>query len=253
MMMSLVVVEILVAAFFERRLFTIALLIVMMWQLYSHSKKSPMTLRILWVFLCLTLCLFTFQPSIHKQKSNFLVLSASLLSCGVSLFLHNKKTNAVNVGQHWSMTILAPFVITSGVCVWITDSGSDLAKEFSQYVAWMILITAIPISLLSPRALIPRLISLSMALLSIYILLCISYEALFLLCLMGTMFTWLTMNALENQDQNKTKTSTRADPKDVMTALMFLLFSLTSFFGTGNVASINSFDPKSIQTLVCCF
>ena len=41
--------------------------------------------------------------------------------------------------------------------------------------------------------------------------------------------------------------------KDVQRALMFLFFSVVSFFGTGNIASLNSFDPKSIQTLVSVF
>ena len=40
---------------------------------------------------------------------------------------------------------------------------------------------------------------------------------------------------------------------DVFRALSFLHFSVVSFFGTGNIASINSFDVKSIATLVSVF
>ena len=34
---------------------------------------------------------------------------------------------------------------------------------------------------------------------------------------------------------------------------LFIIFTLVSFFGTGNIASLNSFDPRSIQTLVSTF
>merc|ERR550532_198893 len=40
---------------------------------------------------------------------------------------------------------------------------------------------------------------------------------------------------------------------DFIRALTFLTFSIVSFFGTGNIASLNSFDPRSIQTLLTTF
>ena len=40
---------------------------------------------------------------------------------------------------------------------------------------------------------------------------------------------------------------------DVLTAFVFLHFSVVSFFGTGNIASLNSFDPRSIACLVSIF
>merc|ERR1712179_822403 len=41
--------------------------------------------------------------------------------------------------------------------------------------------------------------------------------------------------------------------KDVFRALSLVFFTVTSFFGTGNVASLNSFDVKSIQCLISVF
>merc|ERR1719270_415142 len=43
------------------------------------------------------------------------------------------------------------------------------------------------------------------------------------------------------------------DSDDWKRALTFLTFAIVSFFGTGNIASLNSFDPRSIQTLVTTF
>ena len=163
--------------------------------------------------------------------------------------------------QRMSMTVLAPYTITSGVCVWITHTVPDQhSKELSQYVSWMILVTAIPVAMMTPKMLGPRLISLSTALMSIYILLCLSYEGLFLLCLIATLFAWVSISssnsslsihdAKDNNAQAGHFRTKKIDPHYVSAALMYLLFALTSFFGTGNVASVNSFDPRSIQTLV---
>jgi hypothetical protein len=41
--------------------------------------------------------------------------------------------------------------------------------------------------------------------------------------------------------------------RDVLRAFMFLHFSVVSFFGTGNITSLNSFDPRSISCLVSVF
>merc|ERR1719270_2615946 len=43
------------------------------------------------------------------------------------------------------------------------------------------------------------------------------------------------------------------DSDDWKRALTFLTFAIVSFFGTGNISSLNSFDPRSIQTLVTTF
>ncbi len=40
---------------------------------------------------------------------------------------------------------------------------------------------------------------------------------------------------------------------DFIRALTFVTFVIVSFFGTGNIASLNSFDPRSIQTMVTTF
>ena len=55
---------------------------------------------------------------------------------------------------------------------------------------------------------------------------------------------------LRNLEKNERKIVTFTD---VFRAFLFLFFSLVSFFGTGNIASLNSFNPKSIQCLVQVF
>ena len=91
-----------------------------------------------------------------------------------------------------------------------------------------------------------------------YILLSVTYEGLFSFCLLAALFTWLRMNADDSSLQSADMRVTTAERnlitlQDVSTALDFVFFAIVSSFGVGNIASLNSFNPKSIQTLVSVF
>jgi phosphatidylinositol glycan class N len=159
------------------------------------------------------------------------------------------------------------YLIISGLCGYA--STLEYLQSFPfvnpcHFIAWTVLMTSIPSAISTEAALLPRLASLSVALQSIYLLLSITYEGLFLLSLIATMIVWVLMEYKSTYaygDFAEMQLGTRKEErnrkimtaKDVQRALMFLFFSVVSFFGTGNIASLNSFDPKSIQTLVSVF
>ena len=132
----------------------------------------------------------------------------------------------------------------------------------SKIFSWIILITALPMSFYSDNGLIERLLALNMAIMSMYQLFSLTYEALFLATLILVLFCWLF---IEHQKQglvtilekihvfSQVRQRNMINGNDFARALTFLTFSIVSFFGTGNIASLNSFDPKSIQTLVTTF
>lgn len=116
-------------------------------------------------------------------------------------------------------------------------------------------------------AMIPRLLSIGLAFSSAYILLSTSHEGFFCLVLSVVMFFWLlceqkcskmtSIKLLEisfgdvtNLDRGPSR---KLEQVDLRCAFFFVFFILTAFFGTGNIASINSFDPSAVYCFLTVF
>merc|ERR1712029_402179 len=105
------------------------------------------------------------------------------------------------------------------------------------------------------------------ALIASYNLLSLSYEALFLPMLCLTMAFWSKMEDTQSHNlykkddyfgsflrHNREKVMKRfVTLPDVSCILSFLFIIFYSFFATGNIASLNSFDPSSIRCFVAIF
>ncbi|XP_041331932.1 GPI ethanolamine phosphate transferase 1 isoform X2 [Pyrgilauda ruficollis] len=139
----------------------------------------------------------------------------------------------------------------------------------NQIISWMTLVFSPVLLLLSPTFLFERLFSILLSLMSTYLLLSTGYEALFPLALFGLMFVWINMEqeALQHYGLslrpklavfNFTCTTDITQFRqlhldDVRRSFFFVFFIVTAFFGTGNIASINSFDPASVYCFLTVF
>ena len=148
--------------------------------------------------------------------------------------------------------ILLPLL--SGFCVY--SSTNWLVHACS----WTIFIGSIPLAVKTTKKdSFGRLSAVCIALQSMYILLGVSYEGHFMLCLMASLGFWLYGEYADSFREEKVifgcevRERKVVDAKDIFRGLCFLFYSIVSFFGTGNVASLNSFDPKSIACLVSVF
>lgn len=104
---------------------------------------------------------------------------------------------------------------------------------------------------------------------STYLLLSTGYEALFPLVLSCLMFVWIQVEQETLQQpgvsckQKLTSIQFTCDtdiaqfrqlcPDDIRRAFFLVFFLLTAFFGTGNIASINSFDLASVYCFLTVF
>jgi hypothetical protein len=80
------------------------------------------------------------------------------------------------------------YLVLSSLCVWATNAHQQIStvKSLSQTAGWFVMLTSLTVALLTEPLLLPRLLALSIALQSMYLLLSLSYEGLFLLCLVST-------------------------------------------------------------------
>ncbi len=258
----LVCLELVVVTFFRREALAAVIAAVTIMQLKSASS-SALWIKLAWVALNTGLCVTALQPSIGKEHNTMLVVIAGLLSALIGIMAWWPYRSSRHSSPACTY-LLAFYLCLSGICVQqASDPASALVPMSAVHAAsWLIFVTGMPASLVLTRPyLLSRLLSVCMALQAAYLLLSLSYEGLFLLCLMNALLVWLAMerdsglfrhHAVDTMALSKRERNV-IDFRDVVRSFMFLHFSVVSFFGTGNIASLNSFDPASIRCLVSVF
>lgn len=92
----------------------------------------------------------------------------------------------------------------------------------------------------------------------IFIILSISYEALFYVCFFSILVLWVEMEhkvrLTKAQDKNaEFKKNRKLFSENLRTSLFYLFFIQEAFFGTGNIASVSSFSLDSVYRLIVIF
>lgn len=95
-------------------------------------------------------------------------------------------------------------------------------------------------------------LQLYLGLLSPFLLLSVHYETLFYVAFGATLFAWVGLESSVLAGD-----STHAGPSYVWTytrvTFLYLIFWYLAFFGTGNIASVSSFDPSAVYCFVTMF
>jgi len=98
-----------------------------------------------------------------------------------------------------------------------------------------------------------------------YMMLSVNYETLFYCCLCAQLGLWVMLEQSVRGRQVEGRVHTRSNPKlqngakaalpvrDLATGLAVLFFVDASFFGTGNISSVSSFELKSVYRFMAVF
>ncbi|NWR66700.1 PIGN transferase, partial [Bucorvus abyssinicus] len=269
-------IEILVFSFFYRFTLTIGLLVFAAWPVITQLWVQAKTTALIWALLCVLLAVFPLMPVVGREPSIPLVITAGLLTLLISCFSlaslcksKNKYRNNEDLKVHFYQMLsiaLSTYVVSS--------THDSLQKKqglpvLNQIISWLTLASSSVFPLLSPTFLFQRLFSILLSLMSTYLLLSTGYEALFPLVLSGLMFVWIIMEqeALQHYGLSlKPKLAgfnfayatditqlRQLHLDDVRRSFFFIFFIVTAFFGTGNIASVNSFDPASVYCFLTVF
>uniref|UniRef100_A0A4X1TSN3 GPI ethanolamine phosphate transferase 1 n=1 Tax=Sus scrofa TaxID=9823 RepID=A0A4X1TSN3_PIG len=268
-------VEVLVVSFFYRYMLTAGLIAFAGWPfitpLWTRAKSTSLS----WIFFCLLLAVFPLMPVVGRKPDIFLVMGAGLLVLLLSLlvltFVIRRKNGFVN--EELVLYLLQMLSVVVSICVVYGTHNSLLKKQglplTNQIASWIILASSLVIPLLSSPILFDRLFSILLSLMSTYLLLSTGYEALFPLVLSCLMFVWIYMEQETLQQSGiscKQKLSTIQfacntdltqfrdfSLDDIRRAFFLVFFLVTAFFGTGNIASVNSFDLASVYCFLTVF
>ncbi|XP_032728188.1 GPI ethanolamine phosphate transferase 1 [Lontra canadensis] len=268
-------IEVLVLSFFYRYMLTAGLVAFACWPFITQLRTRAKSISLSWIFFCLLLAVFPLMPVVGRKPDIFLVMGAGLLVLLLSLCvvtsLLKRKDHFIN--EELLLHLFQMLSIVLSMYVVYTTHDSLLKKQglplFNQIISWITLASSFVLPLLSPTSIFERLFSILLSSMSAYLLLSTGYEALFPLVLSCLMFVWIQVEQETlrqpsvSYKQKVTSLQFTCSPDitqfrqlyldDVRRAFFLVFFLVTAFFGTGNIASINSFDLASVYCFLTVF
>uniref|UniRef100_A0A672IHF7 GPI ethanolamine phosphate transferase 1 n=1 Tax=Salarias fasciatus TaxID=181472 RepID=A0A672IHF7_SALFA len=260
-------IELLVVSFFHRAMLTVGLAALSLWPLLSGLFSKAKVRSGSWFLGCLCLAAFPLMPVVGREPN---VVCAGLLTLFTSacyLWSSRHKT-PLHLGDK-PQFVSQMLHVAVCACVPSLTHASLQQKQglplLNQVISWSTLASSIFVPLLSSTRLFHRLLSIFLSLTSTYLL----SEALFPPVLSWLMFVWinieqealLSQGVSSRQELSVIDFSANIDITrirqlkldDIRRSYFFVFFIITAFFGTGNIASINSFDPASVYCFLTVF
>ncbi|CAN6477746.1 unnamed protein product [Victoria cruziana] len=285
---SLVILEFLVASFHERQLYTGFFLIAGVVAAYSNScsvpRKSPVPVFVL--IACWFLSSFTMMPAEIPHNTELVVASGCI---AILISIWSRWFDMTTWRQQsWLSTICCESQQTIGTrklfylqvftvalasgMVLLTTSHRTNKQELPtsyQLINWILAGLSLVLPLFSPNRLQARLTSVFLGFAPSFLLLSIGYEAVFYSAFALVLMAWvLTECAGQHFDVPKqellhverTENIFLHDNDerslclaDLRVPLSFLVLFNVAFFGTGNFASIASFEISSVYRFITVF
>ncbi|XP_026148161.1 GPI ethanolamine phosphate transferase 1 [Mastacembelus armatus] len=267
-------IELLVVSFFHRAMLTVGLAVLSLWPLLTGLFDKAKFHSLSWFLGCLCLATFPLMPVVGREPNIHLVTCAGLLTLITSAcYLWTSRQRAplhLSSRQQFVMQML--HVAVCAYVPYLTHSSLQQKQGLpllNQIISWTTLASSMLVPLLSSTRLFHRLLSIFLSLTATYLLLSTGAEALFPPMLFWLMFVWInieqeavlaqgvstrqelsTIDFSENIDITNIR---QLKLDDIRRSYFFVFFIITAFFGTGNIASINSFDPASVYCFLTVF
>ncbi|XP_078056107.1 GPI ethanolamine phosphate transferase 1 isoform X6 [Mustelus asterias] len=271
-------IETMIVSFFHRQVLTFGLMSFASWPLLSKRFHQNKVMSLSWVFFSFILAVFPLMPVVGRSPNIALVTGAGLLTAICSfIFLCSFKTaKATSVETTVNRSVYTAQIASIVLSIYIVNTThSSLAVKHglpltSQVISWTTLASSLLMPLLSSTFIFQRLLSINLSLMSTYLLLSTGYEAFFPLVLSCLVFIWINLEQETTQFHNISPAVKqlsminfvqKADSMhvrylgldDIRRSYFFIFFIVTAFFGTGNIASVNSFDPASVYCFLTVF
>ncbi|XP_064466864.1 GPI ethanolamine phosphate transferase 1-like isoform X2 [Ornithodoros turicata] len=270
--------ELLVIAFFYRGVMSIGLLLIGAWPFATTVSKK---VSIMWLSGCIVLSIFPLLPVVGRQQNYTLVTLAGWLSIVILGYCARRPElglvrNSRQIAKEPQRVVIITVVqiILIWVAITIVRSTADSIEQkaglpmVNQVLSWVLLVLSPTLCFFSSTSLFNRLQNIMLSLLVPFLLTCISYEGLFFLALCFVMFLWICIehelsgsgHRLQDMtfEPRSTISSSTSLPyhiklDDVRKAFFFIFFMFVSFYGTGNIASLNSFSISSFYCFMTVF
>ncbi|KAL1006607.1 hypothetical protein UPYG_G00074380 [Umbra pygmaea] len=266
-------IELLVVSFFYRSVLTGGLVVLSLWPLLSGLYSKAKFRSVSWVLACLCLASFPLMPVVGREANFHMVTCAGILSVFISAcYLWSARKRSLYLTDRY--LFLSQMVQVAACACLPTSTHSSLQLKqglplLNQVASWITLGSSMLVPLLSSTRMFHRLLSIFLSLTATFLLLSTGSEALFPPILSWLMFVWINIEqdailsqgisgrlelcAIDFSDNIDITKVRQLKLDDIRRSYFFVFFIITAFFGTGNIASINSFDPASVYCFLTVF
>ncbi|CDS38345.2 gpi ethanolamine phosphate transferase 1 [Echinococcus multilocularis] len=232
---------------------------------FIKLRNRPKLQRI-WCCACCVLAIFPSLPLVGSFTSPTLVLFSNICTSMLAFVLLRicRRSEHVLPWYREPNYLLIFESLVSGLLVFLVRilvSWSVSIPILVHIICWILLIASPLLALFNKNFVVcERLVGLTLAFFIPFSLMNVFYEGLFFLTLATVLFTWIWLESdLEFHEFYSLKLTTESQGKPPNTGglfhvdlaslrrpLFYVFFVIYSFFGTGNIASINTFDPVSV-------
>ncbi|XP_060517241.1 GPI ethanolamine phosphate transferase 1 [Cylas formicarius] len=254
-------IELLVFGFFNRSSFSVLGLLVGLWVFASDSLRAYTTNadKLLWACLCAVMSIFPLLPVMKTTFNVPLYILGGVAWVALFYAMAPSRSLDRNVTRCQLGCLIAAMLY--GLAL---EKGFIAHNSRLKYASWFIAT--------APAASIPfvgkfvavRLAAMFFGFAPFYLLVSSNYEVVFSAVYVACLCTWLLMEDKALKGRSSWQLlhyaefdGYRSEPKlnaDIYRrAFLFMVFIFIGFFGTGNVASLNSFDPMWVRAFLTVF
>lgn len=267
----LIGIELLIYGFFDRLAFTVLMLLVGVWVFLSDSlnRSTNNKEKCIWAVCSFILAVF---PSLPVMKTEF---NIPLYVCGTLgwIFLFWEmygNTIKLHYSAEGGSVQYKPFyvqffcLILAALYALLLENNVISSDSNVKYISWLILVVPILMIPLTSTFIAVRLIATFFAFAPFYLLVSPNYEVLFSVFYVALLSNWLLIESKSFQFGNVSnivyyvkfenyKSKNKINRDVFRRAFLFMVFIFLGFFGTGNIASLNSFDPMWVRAFLTVF
>ena len=240
---TLIGIEILVITFFKRWFLCISIAVIFLWSMSIFKFQSQKKIKLLWVISGIILGFFSLLPTVgHLPNTTKTFLSGISLCCLFFVSAFKKYDN-----KFLFVVRLLGILISTWNNYTIHNHFNKYQSliKFNQCISWILLVASFFLLFWGDKMIMKKLVEVFMTLSIPFILLSITHEGFFLMFLFIHLYCWILIEkSLNNQHSYYS---------DFRIAYFFLTYIFLSFFGLGNISSLNSFDTAWVRCFLTVF
>uniref|UniRef100_A0A2M4BCR0 GPI ethanolamine phosphate transferase 1 n=1 Tax=Anopheles marajoara TaxID=58244 RepID=A0A2M4BCR0_9DIPT len=259
--------EALVFSFMEPRLLGILLFVhccvvtVGMKNVENDETNVVRLVRIRWICGSLLLIAFPLIPKVGRIDSNVYLLIISIIAWTVANMIIIRNLILPKFVTRASLMVHLLNAVNMLYIIHVIESNHSIPVR-NRALCWIFSVLGLLMPLFSRSTIADRTLSLISGLSIPYTMLSLSYEPLFLLSFCLTLYGWLEAECLithgtlkfhSTRFNSSQKHALSIGVQQTRQTWAFILLLLTSFFGTGNLATVSSFDPNWVRCFVASF
>ncbi|KAH1007669.1 hypothetical protein HUJ04_004875 [Dendroctonus ponderosae] len=260
-------IELMIYGFFKRSSFSVLAILIGFWIL-SFGKFASRRDKVLWLGLCGLLAIF---PLLPVMKTSFSIPMYFLGSASWVLLFYEMYFRLKVQHQFRNINIRYGIFFLQLLCV-VVASIYSISLEYElvglnsplKHVSWVLSILPISLIPFTSTFIGVRLIATFFGFAPFYLLVSTNFEAFFLAIHVAILCNWLLIESKffnANDSENliyyvsfaEYRSKERVTSDMFRRAFLFMVFIFLGFFGTGNIASLNSFDPMWVRTFLTVF